>query len=99
MKKPSKRAADGSRRLAVALEYGGKGAPRVTAKGAGAVADTILRAAAEHDVPIRNDRELVEILAQLPLDKEIPEALYRAVAEVIAFAYLIRGMTPDDVPR
>lgn len=90
MKKPEKR------RLAVALEYSGEGAPRVTAKGAGAVADTILKAAAEHDVPIRADRELVEVLAQLPLEQEVPEMLYRAVAEVIAFAYYVRGMKPGD---
>jgi type III secretion system FlhB-like substrate exporter len=35
----------------------------------------------------------------LPLDSEIPEILYRTIAEVIAFAYLIRGMTPADTPR
>lgn len=96
MKKPELEA---KRRLAVALEYSGNGAPRVTAKGAGEVADAILRAAAAHDIPIRGDRELVEVLAQLPLDREIPEVLYRAVAEVIAFAYYIRRLTPADAGR
>ncbi|NLO80324.1 MAG: flagellar protein FhlB [Xanthomonadaceae bacterium] len=82
------------RQLAVALEYSGEGAPRVTAKGAGETATAILKAAAEHGVPIRSDQELVEVLAQLPLDSEIPEELYRIVAEVIAFAYWIRGKVP-----
>lgn len=87
--------APGDRRLAVALEYTGKGAPRVTATGAGAVADEIVRLAEENDVPLRPDRDLVEVLARLDLDQEIPEALYRAVAEVIAFAYLIKGKKPE----
>ena len=46
-------------------------------------------------MPVRNEPELVEVLAQLPLEHEIPELLYRAVAEVIAFAYLIRGKLPE----
>lgn len=99
MKKPDPAQPENSRRLAVALEYSGDGAPRVTAKGGGEIADTILQAAALHKVPIRSDRELVEVLAQLPLDTEIPETLYRAVAEVIAFAYLLRGKTPDDAAK
>lgn len=86
------------RQLAVALEYSGDGAPKVTAKGAGKTADAILQSAAEHGVPVCRDQELVEVLAQLPLEGEIPEMLYRAVAEVIAFAYLIRGKTPADIP-
>ncbi|MGD8430318.1 MAG: EscU/YscU/HrcU family type III secretion system export apparatus switch protein [Ectothiorhodospiraceae bacterium] len=83
------------RRLAVALEYTGDGAPRVTAKGAGAVAEEIMRLAQEHDVPLRPDRDLVEVLAQVDLNREIPEMLYRAVAEVIAFAYFVKGKTPE----
>lgn len=89
----------GGRRLAVALEYSGAGAPRVTAKGAGAVADEITRLAEESGVPLRADRDLVAVLADLDLNQEIPEALYRAVAEVIAFAYLIKGKTPADLHR
>lgn len=99
MKKPDLNAPRKQRQLAVALEYSGDGAPRVTAKGSGEVAEAIMKAAAEHGIPLRSDHELVEVLAQLPLDTEIPETLYRAIAEVIAFAYLIRGMTPADVPK
>ena len=89
------RVVEHDRRIAVALEYSGEGAPRVTAKGSGAVAEEIIRLAEAHEVPLRPDRDLVEVLAQVELNQEIPEALYRAVAEVIAFAYLIKGKVPE----
>lgn len=84
---------DGARRdnVAVALRYDGNGAPRVTAKGRGAVADAILERAREHDVPVSNNGDLVKLLAQVRLGDEIPEALYVACAQVIAFAYHLRG--------
>lgn len=99
MKKPDSDRPGSRRQLAVALEYTGDGAPRVTAKGAGQIAETILKTAAEHDIPLRSDHELVELLAQLPLNTEIPESLYRVVAEVIAFAYMIKGLTPADTAK
>jgi flagellar biosynthesis protein len=82
--------------LVLALTYDGKQAPRVSAKGRGHVADEILALAEEHNIPLRKDPELVELLAQVPLGEEIPQALYLAVAEVIAFAYLLSGKRPDD---
>jgi flagellar biosynthesis protein len=81
-------------RQAVALHYDGKGAPRVTAKGQGYVADAILSRAREHGVPLHEDAMLAATLAQLDLGEEIPEALYRAVAQVLAFAYFLSGKTP-----
>lgn len=83
------------RRVAVALAYSGQGAPRVTAKGADELADHIIAMAEEHDIPLRADRQLVKVLAQVELGEEIPEPLYRVVAEVIAFAYLIKGKMPE----
>jgi flagellar biosynthesis protein len=79
---------------AVALYYDGKRAPRVTAKGQGAVAEKILAVAREHNVPLREDKSLVALLARLQLGDEIPQNLYKAVAQVIAFAYLVSGKTP-----
>ncbi len=81
--------------LVVALRYDGENAPRVTAKGRGALADQILALAEEHDIPLEKDPELTELLAHIPLGDEIPEALYLAVAEVIAFAYLLSGKRPQ----
>lgn len=80
--------------LAVALVYDGDRAPRVTAKGRGPQAEQLLALARAHDIPLENDPDLVSILAQIPLGDEIPEALYLAVAEVIAFAYLVSGKRP-----
>lgn len=81
--------------VAVALAWNGEGAPVVTAKGRGEVAARIAELAEAHGVPLDDDPELVEVLAQIDLGCEIPEALFVAVAEVIAFAYLVRGEIPD----
>lgn len=84
---------------AVALQYDGEGAPRVTAKGSGYIADEIIRLAEEHEVPLQQDESLTEMLSTVELDHEIPENLYIAVAEVIAFAYRINNKkvsTPGD---
>ena len=80
--------------LVVALTYDGETAPRVTAKGRGGLAEQILALAEQHDVPLQRDAELAALLAQIPLGEEIPEILYLAVAEVIAFAYLLSGKRP-----
>ena len=79
------------KRVAVALEYDFKGAPRVTAKGKGHVAEAIVAMAREHGVTIEENHVLAEALAQIELDDEIPEALYRAVADVLTFVLRARG--------
>jgi flagellar biosynthesis protein len=83
---------------AVALRYDGASAPRVTAKGRGEVADRILTVAREHGIPVRADRNLVQLLALVELGDEVPPELYRAVAEVIAFAYRLSGKGLPDRP-
>ncbi|MGD8589278.1 MAG: EscU/YscU/HrcU family type III secretion system export apparatus switch protein [Chromatiales bacterium] len=80
--------------LAIALHYDGQHTPRITAKGSGEQAERILQLAQEHQVPLHEEPELAALLSQVPLGEEIPEALYRAVAEVIAFAYLLSGKLP-----
>ncbi|RDH83481.1 MAG: flagellar protein FhlB [endosymbiont of Seepiophila jonesi] len=80
--------------LAIALNYDGENAPKLTAKGRGELAERILALAEEHDVPLHEDAELAALLSQIPLGDEIPEALYRAIAEVIAFAYILSGKRP-----
>jgi flagellar biosynthesis protein len=71
--------------LAVALHYDGEGAPKVTATGRGVLAEAIVQSARDHGVPIQENAPLAEMLAQVELDERIPEELYRAVAEVLAF--------------
>jgi flagellar biosynthesis protein len=74
---------------AVALKYDRKidDAPAVLAKGRGLIADQILSIAKKNGLPIYPDRDLVEALEALDLNIEIPEELYRAVAEVLVFIY------------
>ena len=78
---------------AVALKYDGKKdrAPRVIAKGRGNNAEKIIDIAKENNVPLYEDKNLVQILEALDLETEIPPELYRAVAEVLAFIYRLNG--------
>jgi flagellar biosynthesis protein len=83
-------------RRAAALAYDAeerraRGAPRVVAKGAGFVADEIIERARAAGVPIHASRELVDLLVQVDLDRQIPPALYVAVAEVLAWVYRLEG--------
>ena len=80
--------------LAVALHYDEEHAPKVTAKGAGDLAEQILAVARAHDIPLQENPELVRVLSHLELGQEIPPALYLAVAEIIAFAYMLKGKVP-----
>ncbi|MDD3608909.1 MAG: EscU/YscU/HrcU family type III secretion system export apparatus switch protein [Halothiobacillaceae bacterium] len=86
-------------RLAVALHYDGRGAPRVVAKGRGEVADKIMELARENDIPLHDDPQLCAILAKLELGSEIPESLYRAVAEVLSFALMLSGRQQEVLQR
>lgn len=79
---------------AIALEYDGENAPVVTASGEGKIAEEIIRIAREHGIPLREDAMLAELLSELELGEEIPQILYRVIAEVIAFAYLVSGKVP-----
>jgi flagellar biosynthesis protein len=62
-------------------------APRLTAKGKGHVAERIIELARQHDIPVRSDKALIQILSQLDIDQHIPPELYKAVAEILAFVY------------
>ena len=75
-------------RRATALHYEpGAPAPKITATGAGLVADRIVAVAKEAGVPVRSDPALAEALATLELDADVPQALWIAVAETLAWAY------------
>ena len=79
---------------AVALKYnkGKDSAPKVVAKGKGYIAEKIIEAARENNVPLYEDKNLSQVLEALDLDTEIPPELYRAVAEVLAFIYKLNTM-------
>jgi flagellar biosynthesis protein len=79
------------RKAAVALKYSPKEdrAPKVTAKGRGFIADRILELAKKHNIPIKEDPDLVQVLAKLDIDKEIPPSVYKVVAEILSFIYSV----------
>ncbi len=82
---------DDMQKKAVALYYDHENAPYVTAKGQGQVAERIIEKAREHDVPIEEDPLLAQALSHIPLDEEIPEELYKAVAAVLRYILKVRG--------
>jgi flagellar biosynthesis protein len=80
---------ENDRKKAAALKYssGVDSAPRLVARGRGLVAEKIIETAREHNIPLKEDPPLVEVLSTLDLYQEIPSALYKAVAEVLIFIY------------
>ncbi|MDD1974954.1 EscU/YscU/HrcU family type III secretion system export apparatus switch protein [Pseudomonas tussilaginis] len=81
-------------RQAIALSYDGQQAPTLSAKGDDELAEAILAIAREHEVPIYENPELVRLLARMELGERIPEALYLTIAEIIAFAWQLKGKVP-----
>ncbi len=77
------------RQIAIALRYLREKdpSPRVVAKGRGELAEKILALAREHGIPVHPDADLAEVLVQLDLGKVIPEELYQALAEILAYLY------------
>lgn len=74
---------------AVALEYDrtNDSSPRVTASGKGAIAEQILQIAFDRGIKVRQDAELVDILALVEVDSPIPLEAFAAVAEILAYVY------------
>jgi flagellar biosynthesis protein len=71
---------------AIALSYHeGLYAPKVVAKGNGAIAEEIIRRAAEAGVYVHQSADLVQLLMRIDLDEQIPETLYLAIAEILAW--------------
>lgn len=77
---------------AVALAYqGGDGAPKVVAKGKGLLAEQIIGRAREAGVFIHESQDLVALLMDIDLDRQIPPSLYRAIAELLAWLYYVES--------
>jgi len=80
---------------AVALRYEPKKdrAPKIAGKGRGYLAEKILELARQHNIPIRQDKNLLQILSRLDLHQEVPAEVYKAVAEILAFIYRLSNRT------
>lgn len=78
--------------LAVALAYrsGEMSAPKVLAKGANLLAEKIKEIAAEHGVPVVEDKPLARALYKLEVGQVIPEELFQTVAKVLAYVYQLK---------
>ena len=66
-------------------------APKIAAKGSGLMAERIIEIAREHDIPVKDDADLVEVLSKLDIEEEIPGDVYVVVAELLAFVYSVNG--------
>jgi flagellar biosynthesis protein len=75
------------RKSAVALKYDPENdqAPVVIAKGKGHLATQIMKLAKENQIPIREDKNLVQVLSMMKLDQQIPPQAFQAVALILAF--------------
>ena len=79
-----------NRPSAVAVKYDQADmAPRVVAKGYGSLAETIIRTAKENNLYVHESPELVGLLMQVDIDQHIPPELYQAVAELLAWLYML----------
>jgi flagellar biosynthesis protein len=84
MKQPSPK-----RKASAVLKYAPPSdqAPQLRSKGQGVVADALIRRAQEASIPIREDRDLLQLLLQLDLDETIPQELDQVLPEILAFIY------------
>ena len=82
-----------TKNLAISLKYSGGSnhAPKVTAKGQGWVAEKIIAMAKQQNIPIRKDKDLVALLEKIDVGREIPESLYKLVAELLAWVYQLNN--------
>lgn len=84
--------------VALAYDRGGKGAPRVVAKGVDEVAARIRAVAKQHGIPTVANPPLARALYPMPLDAEISAEHFKAVAEIIAYVWRLRDKVAA-VPR
>jgi flagellar biosynthetic protein FlhB len=79
--------------LAVAIRYDSKkmDSPIVVAKGAGHLATKIREIAREHNIPLVENPPVARLLHKLDLGEHIPEDLFKAVAEILAHVYSLKG--------
>ncbi len=91
-----KKDSSASNKSAVSLQYnkGNNRAPKVTAKGQGWVADKIIKMARENNIPIREDKDLLNLLSEIDIGQEVPESLYKVVAELLAWVYQLNQNYP-----
>jgi flagellar biosynthesis protein len=83
--------------VAVALAYKPKreSAPKIVASGRGFVAEQILEVARAHELHVREDADLVQLLEAIEVGSEIPLEAFVAVAEIFTYVYRANGTLSD----
>jgi flagellar biosynthesis protein len=81
---------------AIALEYGRRKTPVISAKGQDDLAQKIIEEALKHGVYVAQDPQLLALLSRVDLDAEIPPEMYTAVAVILSWVYWLKGMRPGD---
>jgi len=97
MKKPPRR-----RAAALGYEATRDRAPRLLARGDGVIAERIIEVARREEIPIHENAAVVDVLARLDLEREIPSELYRVVAEILAVVFraeAVAASAPGAPPR
>lgn len=82
--------------MALKYELGTNTLPRIVATGKGTVAEQILEIAFANGVKVREDADLVEVLAAVDVDSDIPVEAIAAVAEILAYVYRANGTLPPE---
>ncbi|MBP6275793.1 MAG: EscU/YscU/HrcU family type III secretion system export apparatus switch protein [Limnohabitans sp.] len=81
---------------AIALEYGMRQTPVISAKGQDDLAQKIIEEALKHGVYVAQDPQLLALLSRVDLEAEIPPEMYTAVAVILSWVYWLKGMRPGD---
>ncbi|OHD62709.1 MAG: hypothetical protein A2176_12805 [Spirochaetes bacterium RBG_13_51_14] len=77
-------------KVGVALEYSGS-VPTILAIARGVLFDRLIQIARKHNITVYQDSNLAQVLSQIPVGSEIPEVLFKAVSEVLAYCYRINS--------
>ena len=81
--------------MAIKYDVDKYSAPILVAKGAGAIAEKIRTLAEEYDIPLVEDKPLARVLHKtVEVGQLIPASLYKAVAEILAYVYRLKGKGP-----
>ena len=83
-------------REAIALEYGKRKTPIISAKGEDELAQRIIDEAQRHGVYVAEDPQLLALLSKLEVGEEITQDMYTAVAVILSWVYWLKGMQPGD---
>lgn len=85
---------DVKNKTAVALSYDASTdtAPKILATGKGYLAERIIEAAKEEDIPVHKDEKLAATLSKLQIGDYIPKELYGVVAEILVFVDRVEGI-------